>query len=186
MSALLKKTADAFGEFTDTVESIRQKIAPLREELHRLARAPYSREEAAAHWDAQLETLVKRGMAQIDVRPITQPNPKGGAARVRLPSIAPRSGLGADDVIALMIAFCGDGPRKAMATLLDAYYEERDGISAREREERRSDIEKELLDLECIEERLIRDAKSVGLAIRRRPGAEPRAVLATGESLPPL
>ncbi len=42
----------------------------------------------------------------------------------------------------------------------------------------------QILDLELAEESIIRRAEAAGFPIRRRPDADPRAVLAYGESLP--
>lgn len=92
------------------------------------------------------------------------------------------------DVLArdrLALAGCADLVADALKAKLKAFYTDRgDGISESDRQARLQEIDKQLLDLELLEEASIREAERAGFELMRRPDANPLAVLAADEALP--
>lgn len=151
-----------------TLEDIRKRIVLKRYSITKIQQAPVSPDEAlqrlndwiaAATAGSAVENLAARFVASGYRQP---------ASAVPL------------DIIAAAIA----APlRNLIGGAISKSYGSAKGISAADRARELEKAERELLELECAEEAIIRHAEQCGIDVLRRIDADPRAVLCSGEFL---
>jgi hypothetical protein len=167
----LSTSRKAAGDLSDGLESVRARIAKLREEHEHIALAPPTLDQALARVD-QFVTDIGRPIEDFYIGSFM------AAADYRRPDTFRQV-----DVLALAASaeLLGE---KLKARLRRQYDKTPDGLTDADRKAKLSALDRELLDLELVEESLIRSAETAGFDVLRRHDADPAAVLADDSALP--
>jgi hypothetical protein len=153
----------------DSVPAIQGKIADAQAALKTLRAAPASREEMLAAVDAGLDRYAESARGAFDISGLFEAD--------RAPRFSPRD-LHVNDLVGLLVLTDRDLIRGLIVDRIDGALANRSGVDRAQRGEMIAQAEAALLDLELEEERTVRIAEAAGLAVQRRPDADPRAVLA--------
>lgn len=165
---IVEKSVAGGQTLMTTLEDIRKRIVLKRYSITKIQQAPVSTDEALQRLNDWIETATA-GSAVENL-----------AARFVAPGYRqPASGVPME-IIAAAIA----GPlRDLIGGAISKSYGSAKGISAADRARELEKAERELLELECAEEAIIRHAEQCGIDVLRRIDADPRAVLCSGEFL---
>lgn len=182
MTTSSKKIVRAMAERSKAVRAVYEEISGVRAEIVRTRQAarevealPPPMSEALALIDAELDRLQDVGLVGLEVRSIVNQQFDESEFRINTD----------DRLLPGLMALIGrDAIRTAAAAKLEEAYRGRPGIDQGERQARLDAFAAELLDLEFVEEAIIRQAEGAGLDISRRQDADPRAVLAPSSRLP--
>lgn len=175
MTKLLSAQRAAAETVQASIASTRAEIIRVADEMDQVTKMPIPMNDALALVDAELDRLVDIGLSGVVVWPLF--NPIGGDRHVQIDA--------AERLVPGLLALVGrDTLRMAAEAKLIEGYAGRQGITEAERASRLTVLEDEALDLELVEESLIRQAEAAGMIIQRRADADPRAVLAFDRDLP--
>jgi hypothetical protein len=94
-----------------------------------------------------------------------------------------RGQIGVMWLAALLVGINRKAIREHVAALVDEYYLPRVSCTAAEKAARLAEIDGRLLELEIVEERLVRQGEAIGLSVLRREDADPAVVIARYEDL---
>lgn len=180
--ANLNKGLTVLGEVREDLDETRAKIKSLTDERAGLERVPVAKEEMIGRVDAWLDKICGR---------------EDGPIPSWMPPIIPffmrREVKNSVELPYSDLAF-----RRFLLTVnraqIRAYYVDKierlyaidPGIPAEERQAKLAKLDEELLELELAEEALIRGADRMGVTLLGRADADPRAVLASDETLESL
>lgn len=155
---------------TPTVATLRADIAALKTERTALVDAPRARSESLADLNAQCTDWAATGNDRFGypVGMLAFGSRIDGVFRIR-----PENGP-FDLGVALAFVL---GPEKLAAALAPSLDRFGDGPTAADRAAQLAEIDRQLLELEFAEERLIMDSEAAGTPIARRGDAAPQAVL---------
>ncbi len=173
---LARPVAARPGDPQKAVETIRNRLAAIREERERLRLAPYPASEAKALATAEIEALAARGRPDVGdllhtKRPIAWPEA----------SVIAGSGL-VIDATAIIAHMFKTEMIKAAHAAIDEAADDKLALTEEQRHARRAELDAEKLRLEREEEATISAANRFDLL--RRPNADPRAVLGLEDAAP--
>ncbi|MGO7972985.1 hypothetical protein ACC705_18520 [Rhizobium ruizarguesonis] len=172
--AALKRAKSVSNVIAESLEEIRKQIDDLKSAREDISRLPVAEEYAVSR--AVQSVTMSIATAQQEVRsPSDFTLPPGSWQN----QYTPRQDFGA-----LVLAYLGDQIVEAVTAQVRHAYEDRQGVSAEDREKLFTANDHEILAAELMEESIIRQAEEQGFAIERRIDADPRAVLAHGSALP--
>lgn len=153
----------------DSIPAIQGRITDAQSALKTLRAAPASREEMLSAIDAGLDRYAENARSAFDISTLL--------ASDSAPRFNPRDPH-VSDIVGLLVLTDRDLIRGLIVDRIDRALANREGIARTERTARIAEAEAALFDLELEEERTVRIAEAAGLAVQRRPDADPRAVLA--------
>lgn len=170
---------------TPNIEQLRQRIAALTAERSALTSAPRSHAETRAdveRWCAAQATIGD-GRIGHHVKGVAHSGDLNDVFKVSAITGAPRGHAGAMpapiDLAPMLASVLGP---VALAEILGRHLPADDnGVTAADRRARIVEIEAELFEAECAEERLIEASEAAGAPIARRADMDPRAVLGLHE-----
>ncbi|NKK92381.1 hypothetical protein GFL95_14270 [Rhizobium leguminosarum bv. viciae] len=170
-ASIFVSTRNASTEVREGLQSIRQHIRRLNDQIDAVKAIP-----------PVLETAIARMESYVDG--------KADFARSQVPRVAEfmdvsmYDGPRMEKVEYFAMAYLAPLIKQCMADQLKAAYATVKGISDDDRERQLEKLGVELLDAELVEESIIRDAERAGFQLSRRAKADPRAVLAADKDLP--
>lgn len=164
----VSKSKRAGDDLFEGLEDIRLKVTLTRAAIEELERAPVALSIASERVDTWLANLHNEEALKIFVRQFMFPSYR-----------APQPAEALDFIMGILSQMV----RGEMLKLLTSSYGEIEGLTDADRKSRISEKAAELLALELAEEAVIRHLEELGLDILRRSDADPRAVLASKESL---
>ncbi|MEI8715871.1 hypothetical protein [Mesorhizobium sp. ISC11] len=172
IKAALGATRKATNELADGLQGVRDRIAKLAKERQAI-------EEAHSSLDMALERLEQHRLY------LRQPlDSYYVGAFLAAPGVRQDFGMNTDNAARLALALGADAWAKEMDAKIRASQASRPGLTNEERAAKIEAIDAEMLDLELVEESLIRNAEQAGFEVQRRPDANPAAVLAHDSALP--
>lgn len=186
MTATRSATADALG----VVDQIREEIAALHVEIDRLEAAPQPIAAAMASFDAWAARIATAAVDDMGFGLLLDPNEAGKG--LALPHHVMRiEGAMVFDyehatrtLLGLLIASNLPALRKIVADQLADRTASVETLTPEAREKKLAQTRARLLEVELAEEAAVRALEAAGVSIDRRPGADPRALLADNSSLP--
>ena len=158
------------------LEGLRADIASLRNEHDTLHGGRVSLDDALSLLHKAIDAKAAAWANRVDLEVLTVQ-----AARPDDLDLLPHMGMGstpADAAEALICHLAGDALKERLGERLKSMMADDAGPPREQRAARLRDITRKLDDLERTEERLIREAKRVGIELDRRPDARPEIVLA--------
>ncbi|WP_226553577.1 hypothetical protein [Celeribacter naphthalenivorans] len=192
MSLLKKLTASrsAVTDAMDQLDVIRAKNADIQSEIRRLEVAPLPVGEALELFDNWAEKQAEEAFQSL--RPELLLDPGLRAGELSLPDFtyvldgkSGRAHHRADEVLwGLIIATALPSVRSIVEEKVEAAVLGRECLSRQERAEKIERAQVELLEIELVEEGIVRALEASGLDVQRRADADPQAVLASDASLP--
>ncbi|MBZ9695504.1 hypothetical protein [Mesorhizobium sp. CO1-1-9] len=174
LTGMVKATRNAAAEVTNGLESVRVQIIALKDKRSHLEVAPVPKAEALQRLDAFAAFVNGRASRMISPRDFTT------REGYRMPALSVHS-LSSGD---LALGFVAALLREQLAAAIDREYAAGDGPTADAHRQMLAKLDVEILDLEMVEESLVRAAEAAGIEILRRGDADPRAVMAPDNSLP--
>lgn len=166
---IIAATAEATNAFSREVEALRQKIMEKKSKLLEIEMLPIDQSEAVRRLSAFVRQQASKGIAP-SARSFTLP-----ASEWHFP---------AGNLEGLILELMASQVEAALTADLEEIYRDRPGVSEVEREELRRQADREILDLELVEESIIREARKLGIPIDWRGDVDPRAFLADESALP--
>ncbi|MER8844032.1 MULTISPECIES: hypothetical protein [Mesorhizobium] len=167
----LSASRKATNELADGLTSVRDRIAKLGQERQAIEGA-----------DCSLDQALERLAGFMNY--MRQPLNDYYVGQFLQPSGRPDVGMNTDQAARLALALGADAWAKAMEGKIRQALADRPGYTDAERAAKLDAIDAELLDLELVEESLIRNAEQAGFEVLRRHDANPAAVLAHDSALP--
>lgn len=161
----------ALASAGDSVESIRAAIGELETERAAIANAPVPLAEATHAVTATIARLTaSAGYTPASV--VLDAAERGEPAALDVHAMRP------NEIVGFLAGCLRPVLRQALTEQLEEHYRDlQPGLPADERAQRLADLDRQLLDLNREEERLIVELAELGIAIDRRPDASPAAVL---------
>ncbi|SEO92429.1 hypothetical protein [Aquisalimonas asiatica] len=162
----------AADQLHQEVEGIRSQIRDLSEKKDQVLNAPLPRKEVESRIDAWLEENASEFYLPERATQFASSDGRGDPPL----SILTKSNGNLDMGPALAALFREEIREKLIQAAVNAPgYEP--GLPLDQRGEKAEKIDREILDLEISEERIITSAEEAGITIPRRPDADPRTVL---------
>lgn len=192
MNLLKKVTASrsAVTDAMDQIDVIRAKNADLQSEIRRLSSAPLPVSEALEYFDQWAERTAADAIERL--RPERLLDAKVAPSGLSLPSVIVDAGGGPERVytaaiecsFGIMLDACLPAVRASVEERLERSVAGRECLTMQERAEKLERAQAELLEIELVEEGIVRALEASGLDVQRRADAAPAAVLAADASLP--
>lgn len=170
---------DAAQDAADGVAGVRARLAAAKGRRRDLENAERPLEEAIALADAEVDRLAAIGRNGLVTLGLTSHDPRQYGLG---PGLHLKSEL--SHLPALLAMVGGDALKAGLRVRLAAQYAGKPGIAAHDRETQLKATDAEILDLELLDEAMVRASELSGLAVHRRADADPRAVLAPDSALP--
>ena len=180
ISSLFKRLQDQGSQLKRGLAEIREEIAAAQAEVERIQRLPRPREEA----EAEIRDLVEAGAQSFGPYLGDFARPGGANLMGVMNTLNGSHGAIQRNQFGFMCAVAPAGVFEFLARGLDAAYAEGPGLTAAERATRLAKADARLLELSLAEEAAVRALEAAGMAVARRPDADPRAVLAADSDLP--
>lgn len=174
LSQMVAKTRSATAEVHEGLESVRVRIIALKDQRAHMEVLPVPKALAIERLDQFVAFLSERSDRLIS------PNTFMQREEYRPPAVS-SSHYHAGD---LALGFVLQLMRERLASGIEAKYAPGDGPTVEEHRRMLAKLDAEILDLELVEESLVRAAEAAGIETLRRGDADPRAVLASNEALP--
>jgi hypothetical protein len=165
---LVEKSVAGGQTLMTTLEDIRKRIVLKRYSITKIQQAPVSSDEALQRLNDWIEAATAGSAVE---------NP---AARFTAPGYRQPGSSVPTEIVAAAIS---GALRDLIGGAISETYGSSKSISATDRARELAKAERELLELECAEEAIIRHAEQCGIDVLRRIDADPRAVLCFGEFL---
>lgn len=179
-SAMMGDQAKAVAGATADLEAVRTRIAGLTAERERVTFLPVPLEVAVAAMDREIDATIARDISAVNINGLIRPFP-GTAQSVNFYG---RREDPAANWLGLIFLAGRAAIRAALIAEMERDYAGQTGITETDRAALIATISTEILDLELIEESMIRGFEAVGLPAQRRGEADLRAVLAFASDLP--
>ncbi|QND58224.1 hypothetical protein [Mesorhizobium huakuii] len=174
LAGMLKAAKSASVEVTEGLDALRAEISDLKAKRNQVESTPVPKQEALKRLDAFLAQLGERAERFFYAQVFTQ------REDYRPPAILP-SNMGE-----VALGFAAPLLRERVAALISESYGTGDGPSTEAHRQIVTKLDADIFELELAEEALVRNAEAAGIEILRRADADPRAVLASDDSLPSL
>ena len=186
VTSFFKRIREQGDQLNNDLTEVRRQVARWTEEVERIQRLPRPREEA----EAEIRSLVEAGAKSFDVHLGDFSRP-GAANLIQLMQVL-NGGSGAmigagaiqRNTFGFMCAVAPAGMFELLSRKLDDAYATGPGVTAAERAALLAKADAHLLEMSLVEEAIIRACEGAGMAVLRRPDADPRAVLAPDSALP--
>jgi hypothetical protein len=173
----LTPARDAVADLHDQLEAMRDEVAARAAAVAAIEAAPVPVEEAMQGFDEWVARTSTDALDRLNLHHLLAPG--RAASGLDLPG-----GHAASEILlGLLLATGGDAMRTVIAAQLGDLARDRETIPAADRPALKAKAEAALLEAELSEEAVIRAIEGLGVAVRRRPDADPRAVLASDEAL---
>lgn len=155
-------------DFAKQLDTTRDKIAALKDQLAGMERHPLPKAQALARVDAAVDRLRDNGERY-------RPHPTGAAFAWPKQSAVR---FDADRIGEVLAWLFPDAMRTALQGEVEKFYAARgtEGIAPEDLQQQRAKVVRELFEHELHEERLITEAEAAGFRFDRRPDADPRAI----------
>lgn len=171
ISAQKRANREAF----DGIESVRAQIVVLKDRRRAVKSMAVPLSDALAALDRGLDAEIARAVEEFNIASLVRP-------ANRTPYLSME--LHARNTLGFVLLAGRENIRSALAEKVEASYEGADGIQAEDRAATFAKIDAEILSLELLDERLVREMEAADLQVLRRSDADPRAVLAHDSELP--
>ena len=174
---LFAKQRSATRDLLDGLEKIRVRNVVARDAIANVEALPVPRDVAEAALDRGIQQMAQRLLLSPHVDRLVRPI--NGRSSFDLGSIP-------DNLVGpWLAAVAPDALRAVFTEQLDAFYaNRREDLPVAQRPARIAALEREVDDLERVEEALVREMERAGLSVLRRADADPAAVLAHDDALP--
>lgn len=173
----LRPARDAVAELRAELETTRDEVAARSAAIEAIETAPLPVEEALDAFSGWMDRAATGAVDRLNLGYLLQPGRASSGLDL------PPGGSGADVLLGLMLATSRDAVMNLIKGQLADHCHLRETIAAADRPARIAKAQAALLEAELAEEAICRALEGAGVEVRRRPDADPRAVLAADEVL---
>lgn len=173
----LRPARDAVAELRAELETIRDGVAARSAAIEAIETAPLPVDEAVAALSGWMDRAATASVDRLNLNYLLQPG------RAQSGIDLPPGNAASDLLLGLLLATNRDAVMNLIAGQLADHAHGRETISADDRPARVAKAQEALLQAELSEEAVCRALEDAGVEVRRRPDADPRAVLAHDEEL---
>ncbi|MGO4909526.1 hypothetical protein ACEN2J_14470 [Pseudorhodobacter sp. W20_MBD10_FR17] len=181
--SLTKTKAAAMG-LHDLLDQSREATAEAKARLEAIEAAPQDLEAALANFDDWLDRAATSAVDRLGVGYALDPAWRGPELPIQHTG-AGRDATNAVEILLGLVALIGSETlRKVVKGQLEDRLGGETGMTASTRVKRAAEAQAEILQAELVEEKIVRTMEAAGVTVSRRPDADPRALLASSDSLP--
>lgn len=181
--SLTKTKAAAMG-LHDLLDQSREATAEAKARLAAIEAAPQDVEAALASFDDWLDRAATSAVDRLGVGYALDPAWRGPELPI-LHTGGARDATPATEILLGLVALIG---RDTLHQVVKGQIEDRlggeTGMTAETRTKKSKAAHGDILHAELIEEKIVREMEAAGVAVSRRADADPRALLASSDSLP--
>lgn len=180
----LTKTKASALTLHDLLDQSQEAVSEAKARHEAIAAAPQDLEAALSNFDNWMDQAATDAVDRLGIGYALDPAWRGPKLPIIL-NDGHRDATLATQILLGLIALTG---RETLRSVVKGQIEDRmggqPGMTASTRAKRLAEAEVDVLAAELMEERIVREMEQAGIAVSRRPDADPRALLASDDSLP--